>query len=898
MIVSSFDPRTRTWARPFPQSLARHDVVYQSPPEDALQGLPVGSGDLGMLLWTEGSRLVAAVNKTDLFDDSPDAGDGTVEGVEYDHEPSLRHGARLAVDFGMPVFDILYLQRFEARLGLADATVRMESETPFLKVKATAFAGNPDHVIVLQCEAECGEDIAVRAVLERYGSRPYSYWYSGFNRDATIGLSGTRIEAAGNMILIRQELRSLHFVVGARFLGATGAAEADNRHSGSFTTRKGRSIAFTLLITAVTSENAADPRAAVEEILSRAAAKGFSALHEDHARDWEAFWKASFVSLPDDYLENIWYLNLYYANSSCRGAYPPRFTNGVWGWNRDVSNWVYYFHWNMQNFIWPLHTANHAELTEPYFTFRSRSLENARIYAKKRQGREGAFYADVVDRLGRAVGTRWYNLTPGAQIALLFWKHYRFTGDRRFLEERAWPVIREAARYYASLVVREKDGAYYSPCSQAYEGSPLFEEVITDTAMIRALMPVAAECAALAGCAGPESEAWKDIAANMNGFHIRPLDEDEYETAPDGRRILRSGVGKGRQVLGGNVFTVGKYLGLEGEGEEGFNYDALPEYITKPLEGVRKGDRLRNRHGNPDRPMYYGIPDPEFAPVFPAGIIGLGDRGSELYNASVDQVRLHPPAKPPQSPGEGGMAGGGSLCMGWCPYPIVLARLGLAGEAAQAVEHSVEAWQFYCQGFGHYGPYDVFTKDRERRWHTNTVTDHKTGQRFPSPSWPFRHFTFEAVPIVCAALGEMLLQSHEGFLRLLPATPSGWSGSFKLAAEGGFIVHAQYQNGIVRWAAVESRLENRCRIVNPWDPAPAYVAVLNERGQTADHAVLSSRREGPDAMIEFVTRPGMLYLLSDEPDVLGGWTVEPEFYEPNREMKSMGSARLGLPRMY
>lgn len=898
MKPTAFKPKTRTWERPFPQSLAQHDVVYQSPPEDALQGLPIGNGDLGMLLWTEGSKLVAALNKVDLFDDSPDSGDGMVDGVTYDHEPSLRHGARLMVDFGMPVFDILYLQQFEARLGLADATVRLESKTPFLSVRVKAYANHPDNVIVLECEAECDEEITIRTVLERYGSRPYSSWYWALNRDATVGLDGTETTATGDTVLIRQDLRTLHFVVGARMSGIEFVTERQNRRAGCFTTGKSKHVHFTLTITAVTSENAADPQARMLEILDRASAKGNLALHNAHAQDWETFWQASFVSIPSNYLENIWYLNLYHVNSSCRGAYPPRFNNGIWGWNRDVSNWVYYFHWNMQNFIWPLHAANHPELTQPYFNYRSSSLGNAMIYAKNQQHHEGAFYADVADRQGRNVGRHWNNQTPGAQIALLYWKHWKYTGNIRFLEEKAWPVIREVARYYASLVVQGADGVYRSSGSQAYEGSPIFEEAITDTAMIKALMPAAAECAALVGAAGPEVEEWRVIGATMNGFHTQAMDEDEYIITEDGRKIIQHGIGKGHEALTGRAFTVGKYLMIEGQEREGFKLNELPDYITKPLEGVTKGDHMRSRHGNPQRMTYYGIPDPEFAPVFPGGLIGLKDRESELFKTSVDQVRMHPPAKPPEIIGPSSMVGDSSMCMGWCPYPLVLARLGLAAEAAEAIEHSVMAWQFYCQGFGHYGPYAVFTKDRDLRWHTNTVTDLKTQEKSLAPAWPFRHFTFEAVPIVCATINEMLLQSYEGVIRLLPAVPSDWCGSFKLAAEGGFIVHAQYSQGRSDWVAVESCLGKRCRVVAPWGDAPVYVTAIDALGNALEPEAMQAVQEGPDAVIEFSTVKDTLYLLSKTPDALANWVTEPAVFEPNHAMKSLGKAQLGLPRMY
>ncbi len=898
MKSTAFNPHKREWGHPFPGSLSQHDLVFESPPEDALQGLPIGNGDMGMLLWTEGSRLVAAVNKVDLFDDYPEPG-GASNHIEYDKEPALKHGARLIVDFGMPVFDVLFLQNFKAKLRLADATVSMVSETPFANVKLSAFTSNPDRVIALNCEVECEEDVSARAVLERFGSRPFPYWYSAINRDATIGTDGTQTEVDGDTILIRQELRTLHFVVGARITGMKESTRRMSSHSGVFSTQHAKKLAFTLLLTLVTTENADDPHAEVLSILDNAQYKGLQKIQKVHADDWESFWKASFISIPNDYLENMWYLNLYYANSSCRGAYPPRFTNGIWGWNRDVSNWVYYFHWNMQNFIWPLHTANHAELTLPYFNFRHRSLPNAITYAKNNQGHEGAFYADVSDRLGNNSGSRWHNETPGSQIALLFWKHYKYTNDTRFLMEKAWPVIKEVARYYASLVEKDEDGIYRSACSQAYEGSPLFEEVITDTAMIKALMPIAVDCAALAGYEGAEIQVWRDIGAHMNNFHTQVLDDDEIETDMNGQTLLKHGLGKGKAVLAGKAFTVGKYLMVDGADRKDFKWESLPDYISKPLEGVQKGDRIRCRHGNPGRPAYYGIPDPEFAPVFPGELFGLKDRDRELFRTCVDQVRLHPVTNPPEEISRTTMAGTDSaMCMGWCPYPIVLARLGLAKEAAEAAKNSIMAWQFYCQGFGHYGPYEVFTKDKDSRWHTNTVSDKNSKEKLQSPAWPFRHFTFEAVPIACAAINEMLIQSHEGFIRLVPAVPEDWDGSFMLAAQGGFVVHTQYAQGSAEWVAVESRLGGECSLVNPWKNENIYTTVLDEQGTENNNFELKADKQGLDSILIFETEACKLYLLSPIENILNNWKTEPAIFTHNETMKKMGNAQLGLPRMY
>ena len=98
-------------------------------------------------------------------------------------------------------------------------------------------------------------------------------------------------------------------------------------------------------------------------------------------------------------------------------------------------------------------------------------------------------------------------------------------------------------------------------------------------------------------------------------------------------------------------------------------------------------------------------------------------------------------------------------------------------------------------------------------------------------------------------VNEVLLQSHGGLIRVLPAVPDGWSGIFRLRAEGSFLVAADFAEGKPRFVEVISLGGRKCRIRNPWNAA----CVVRRGGRI----VLST----DDPIIEFDTAATTRYLL-------------------------------------
>jgi len=105
---------------------------------------------------------------------------------------------------------------------------------------------------------------------------------------------------------------------------------------------------------------------------------------------------------------------------------------------------------------------------------------------------------------------------------------------------------------------------------------------------------------------------------------------------------------------------------------------------------------------------------------------------------------------------------------------------------------------------------------------------------------------------VAAAITEMIMQSHEGVIDLLPALPDEWNnGSFEgVCARGGFELNIQWKNGEIINTRVLSRAGERCRI-NPG----VKVTVFNN-GKRVRFNTLE------DGSIEFDTKKGQTYSLS------------------------------------
>jgi hypothetical protein len=84
------------------------------------------------------------------------------------------------------------------------------------------------------------------------------------------------------------------------------------------------------------------------------------------------------------------------------------------------------------------------------------------------------------------------------------------------------------------------------------------------------------------------------------------------------------------------------------------------------------------------------------------------------------------------------------------------------------------------------------------------------------------------------AVNEMLLQSHEGVIRLFPVWPMEHNARFGgLRAVGAFLVSAELKDGVIAGVKIISEKGRACTVQNPW---PNRKVRLVRQGSATEHA--------------------------------------------------------------
>lgn len=239
---------------------------------------------------------------------------------------------------------------------------------------------------------------------------------------------------------------------------------------GIVTYRAGDEIYYTL----ATTDDDKDYIGYAEKILTNAAEKGFDKLFDEHKKSRKKYLAKSFVKtgdkLIDETYKKSWYL---FKCCSKKGGYPMPL-QGVWTADNDcLPPWKgdYHHDTNTELSYQAYLKANRLEEGEAFIDYLWRLKPAYERFAKEFFGVNGLLLPSCSTLDGKAMGG-WaqYSLSPTMTIwaAQSFDEYYIYTGDEKFLKNRAYPFFKKVGQAIKGLLT-EKNGKLYLPVSSSPE---------------------------------------------------------------------------------------------------------------------------------------------------------------------------------------------------------------------------------------------------------------------------------------------------------------------------------------------------------------------------------------------------------------------------------------------
>ena len=346
------------------------------------------------------------------------------------------------------------------------------------------------------------------------------------NRTGTAGADDGRITVSGaldgNGLAYEAQLQVLNDG-GTRTDGADGTVSVRDADAVTFVLAAGTDYAADY-----PDYRGEDPHARVTALADGAAAKGYGALLRAHEADHAELFDRVALDLggempdvptdellsrygegpetADRALEELFFrYGRYLLAASSRPGSLPANLQGVWN-DMEAPPWQadYHLNINLQMNYWPADTANLAETVEPLSAYVDGLREPGRVTAKQMFGVGRGWVAHHASNIYGHTGAwdhpAYFFPESGAWLADQLYDHYRFTLDEDYLDEVAYPVMKEAAQFWiGNLRTDPSDGTLVATPSRSPEIGPATAGASMSQQILWHLFTDTAEAAAKTG---------------------------------------------------------------------------------------------------------------------------------------------------------------------------------------------------------------------------------------------------------------------------------------------------------------------------------------------------------------------------------------------------------------
>ena len=490
---------------------ARWSLWYQAPAEEWTEALPVGNGSLGAMVFGGVSEERLQLNEDTMWAGSPvdRDKDGNWKFLEKARQLSFQ-GKYLEAERMMhekfqserwirsyqTLGDLRISfpghenpESYRRELDLNQAISRVEYQLGETSYSREVFSSAPGQALVVRLDSSSpgGLECSIRL------DRPEAYETTV--RDGVLVMNGrvrqgedpgeAPIDSGKVGAGINPESRR-HFEgvryearLEPRIEGENGEIRVVDNHleiSGA--------DSITLLLTASTDYRGMDPAEICEKRLAALEGTAYESLKAAHVEEYQSWFNRVELELgqppqpelPTDALlrsvqegvPNSWldallfHYGRYLLISSSRPGCLPANLQGIWNehieapWNCD-----YHININIQMNYWPAEICNLPEMHQPLFELIDGISRRGALTARDVYNCDGWVAHHTTDAwwftspIGEPQWGMW--VTGGAWVTRHMWEHYLHTGDRDFLAERAWPVLKGSAEFFLDWLVEDPE---------------------------------------------------------------------------------------------------------------------------------------------------------------------------------------------------------------------------------------------------------------------------------------------------------------------------------------------------------------------------------------------------------------------------------------------------------
>jgi alpha-L-fucosidase 2 len=494
-------------------------LKYSQPANLWTEALPVGNGRLGAMIFGGVANEHLQLNEATLWSGAPRdwnnpaakeilpqvraaifAGDYVKAGqlcqkMQGPYNESYQPLGDLHLNF--PGAENLSSNSYERSLDLDRAVAMVHYKIGDAMFKREIFSSYPDQVVVVRLTCDQPGKINFSATADSL--LHHTTKAEGQNTLILQGKAPSHVDPnywnSKTPIIYDTNGEGMTFDLHVRALADGGEISCDGK---ILSVTNANSV--TLLLSAGTSFNGADkspghdgvdPTAIAVKHLNAAQKKSYADLLARHIADYQKLFRRVEINLgdspgasdltTDERLDRFvkgeadpglsallyQYGRYLLIESSRRGGLPANL-QGIWNdsmrppWS---ANWT--LNINAEMNYWPSEVANLAECHEPFLDFIEMLSVHGRKTAEVNYGAHGWVAHHNADIWGQTapVGNYgsgdpvWANWAMGsAWLSLDFWEHYAFDGDKKYLREHGWPVMKGAAEFCLDWLIDDGKG--------------------------------------------------------------------------------------------------------------------------------------------------------------------------------------------------------------------------------------------------------------------------------------------------------------------------------------------------------------------------------------------------------------------------------------------------------